>query len=106
MKMKVVVLGARHYDFTNKDTGERIVGDNIYYTDLLPENEDGTNGVAISKSGIKESFVRESNLYRIPLPAVFEIEFSARKSISGKASLEMVKFEHVREFPLSIDSKK
>lgn len=74
---KVYVLGTRHVNFVDSETGEKIEGLNVWYFD--PENPEGTHGHIPVKAFIRDKasdvFKHGTGIYNLE----FEVELSSSR---------------------------
>lgn len=90
--MQYVVLGASHYDFVNKDTGERLTGVKVTYIDQ-PENDSSKRGYIPMSISADESLWSDLSV----CPAIYDFDFGMKATkVGGKPvvvlnSLKLVK---------------
>lgn len=99
---KVLVLNVSSYDFVNQETGERIKGNNMYYTDCMSETKDGSNGIALSKVKLSDEIVASSKIYSVELPAVFELDTLLRQSLRGSTTMIVSDLKFVKPYKIDL----
>mgnify|MGYP001033811571 CR=1 FL=1 len=94
--MQYLVLGAKHYDFVNRETGERLTGVKITYVDQ-PEND------AANRGYVPMSITADEDLWeRITVcPAIYEFDFGMKATkVGGKPVVVLNDVKLVKEVKL------
>lgn len=96
-KEKVILLGARKYDFANQETGEIIKGCNVFYSTLKQENDENLVGSVANKVSLPyDEFQKYQS---IKYPSIAEMSYSL--SFSGRnPRINVDGFKVIEELPV------
>lgn len=85
--MKVLLLSADRYEFTNESTGEVLRGSTLFYLNNYREKTRDTVGLKPTKVSSSVDVFNDIHKNEITLPAFAEISIETRPGAQGKASI-------------------
>lgn len=93
--MKVLILSAKSYDFTNDDN-ERLCGTKISYLVDQQADDDCLGFPPMSATLTKQDLMGQVKT----VPAIYNIDFTLKSGKNNKAELVLSKLELVKPFEL------
>ena len=98
--MQVVILKAKSYDFTNKQTGQQVSGFRFTYIPFQMSPEQGSIGVPYVVEKSCNNLSQYSLLASNPIPGVFDVNFDSAYNRQGNLVERASSFKFVRPLDL------
>lgn len=103
--MQVILLKAKSYDFTNKQTGQQVSGFRFTYIPYQMSPEQGALGVPYVIEKTCNSLSLFSVLASSPVPGIFDVNFESSYNRQGNIVERPSGFKFVRPLDIKDFSK-
>lgn len=94
MEEKVLILGYKSYNFTNKDTGEVISGTKVSFVSSNVSNSDNEKGLLPIQISVNEELAKGL----MSAPAVYKVKYGMLPGKGNKPNISIIGFEFVNNY--------
>lgn len=99
---RALVLSADAWDMTDEQTGEQREGVTVWYVNDYREDSKTSIGFKPTKVTAVPEMLEHLRAHQ--LPAVFAMHYGSRPGAQNKATLTLIKADHVRNVQFFLDS--
>lgn len=93
---KVMVLGVKSFNFED-EKGKQISGNKVSYVSFRASVKDGEHGYIPMVSNVSQILLNQI----VKVPAIYDVEMDIVAGAKGKATLEIVQFNFIKEIDIS-----